>query len=493
MNLGRRDFLYGSAAAITTLPLSGMAKSSERLTIGIASDLHIASDKLWQKDNPLCKWQCSGAIRRALTYFRSKEVDAVVLCGDLADNGLTDELMCLSRAWYDIFPNDCLPSGKKVEKIFILGNHDWESWGGGKVRNQIIPDPQERARHILKDHIKEVWRQAFHEDFIPVVDKTVKGYRFCGANWPYHRECKSFLESFAKKCDPSKPFFYIQHPHLKGTVYGSWSWGCDDGVATSILSRYPNAIALSGHSHYTLTDERSIWQDSFTSVAAGSLRYTAPVKGFENTGGDGSEFKQMPVVSHGWCAQAMCMTLENGIASCERVDFGVSGAMYEILGSDWVFPAIAKGSDVYSFVKRAEKAKAPAFAADAKVSVVVIKDGKTRGGRPVNQVGVSFPAALTSSAGRGRALSYEVEVLQSDADFSSLSVAKRRVLGYGFNKSEQHAWEPGETDVSCVFSVDALPFGSKLEFRAYAIESFGKRSSPISSGVIQLGKVVNGR
>jgi hypothetical protein len=113
MNLGRRDFLYGSAAAITTLPLSGMAKSSERLTIGIASDLHIASDKLWQKDNPLCKWQCSGAIRRALTYFRSKEVDAVVLCGDLADNGLTDELMCLSRAWYDIFPNDCLPSGKK--------------------------------------------------------------------------------------------------------------------------------------------------------------------------------------------------------------------------------------------------------------------------------------------------------------------------------------------------------------------------------------------
>ena len=351
------------------------------------------------------------------------------------------------------------------------------------MRNQIIPNPQERARHILKNHVKEAWRKAFHEDFSPVVDKTVKGYRFCGANWPYHRECKSFLESFAKKCDPSKPFFYVQHPHLKGSVYGSWAWGCDDGVATSILSRYPNAIALSGHSHYTLTDERSIWQDSFTSIAAGSLRYTAPVKGFENTGGDGSEFKQMPVVSHGWCAQAMCMTLENGIASCERVDFGVSGAKYEILGSDWVFPAIAKGSDVYSFVKRAEKAKAPAFAAEAKVSVVVIKDGKTRGGRPVKQVGVSFPAAL----------SYEVEVLQSDADFSSLSVAKRRVLGYGFNKSEQHAWKPGETDVSCVFSVDALPFGSKLEFRAYAIESFGKRSSPISSGVIQLGKVVNGR
>jgi hypothetical protein len=130
---------------------------------------------------------------------------------------------------------------------------------------------------------------------------------------------------------------------------------------------------------------------------------------------------------------------------------------------------------------------APSFAAGAKVSVEVRKDGKTRGGRPVTQVVASFPAALASSAGRGRALSYEVEVLQSDADFSSLPVARRRVLGYGFNKSEQHVWKPGETDVNCVFAADALPLGSKLEFRAYAIESFGKRSSPISSGMVDLG------
>jgi hypothetical protein len=60
------------------------------------------------------------------------------------------------------------------------------------------------------------------------------------------------------------------------------------------------------------------------------------------------------------------------------------------------------------------------------------------------------------------------------------------VKGFGFNKSERHAWKPGETDVNCVFALDALPIGSELEFRAYAIESFGRRSSPISSGPVDL-------
>ena len=71
------------------------------------------------------------------------------------------------------------------------------------------------------------------------------------------------------------------------------------------------------------------------------------------------------------------------------------------------------------------------------------------------------------------------------ADFSGMIVAKRRVKGYGFNKSERHEWKLGETDVNCVFAADALPLGSQLEFRAYAVESFGVRSAPLSSGVME--------
>jgi hypothetical protein len=75
-----------------------------------------------------------------------------------------------------------------------------------------------------------------------------------------------------KKIDPSLPFFYVQHPHLKDTCYGPWAWGHDAGITTKTLSAYPNAIAFSGHSHYSLTDERTIWQGAFTSVGTGSFR-----------------------------------------------------------------------------------------------------------------------------------------------------------------------------------------------------------------------------
>ena len=49
------------------------------------------------------------------------------------------------------------------------------------------------------------------------------------------------------------------------------AWGHDKGIATKTLSNYPNAIAFSGHSHYSLTDERSIWQGAFTSIGQSSL------------------------------------------------------------------------------------------------------------------------------------------------------------------------------------------------------------------------------
>ena len=35
-----------------------------------------------------------------------------------------------------------------------------------------------------------------------------------------------------KRLDPSRPFFYVQHPHLKDTCYGPWAWGHDKGAAT---------------------------------------------------------------------------------------------------------------------------------------------------------------------------------------------------------------------------------------------------------------------
>ena len=50
----------------------------------------------------------------------------------------------------------------------------------------------------------------------------------------------------------------------------------------TILKKYPNIIHFSGHSHFSLIDERSIWQKEFTSIQTQSVSYIELDKGFEN-------------------------------------------------------------------------------------------------------------------------------------------------------------------------------------------------------------------
>ena len=71
--------------------------------------------------------------------------------------------------------------------------------------------------------------------------------------------------------DPTKPIFVITHLNPIDTVYGSDAWGNAD--IHDVLQDYPQVISLSGHSHYTVADERSIWQGSYTAMSTQSLDY----------------------------------------------------------------------------------------------------------------------------------------------------------------------------------------------------------------------------
>ena len=53
-----------------------------------------------------------------------------------------------------------------------------------------------------------------------------------------------------------------------------WHNGQDDGYLNKLLSGYPNCVCMTGHSHSSLCDERSIWQgraDEHTAVSCGCL------------------------------------------------------------------------------------------------------------------------------------------------------------------------------------------------------------------------------
>lgn len=75
----------------------------------------------------------------------------------------------------------------------------------------------------------------------------------------------------ALKDDSSKPIFITTHLNPKGTIYGSDKYG--NVIIYEVLKSYPNVINISGHSHYSIIDERSIWQGDFTAISTQSISY----------------------------------------------------------------------------------------------------------------------------------------------------------------------------------------------------------------------------
>jgi hypothetical protein len=64
--------------------------------------------------------------------------------------------------------------------------------------------------------------------------------------------------------DPKKPVFVTTHFPPRDTMYLSDEVGVK--LTRILFDQYEQVISFSGHTHAALTDERSIWQDTFTAI-----------------------------------------------------------------------------------------------------------------------------------------------------------------------------------------------------------------------------------
>ena len=497
MNISRRWFIGGAASfgALGAFGGNGIldgrgfrAGGVPKLRFGVVSDIHISY--VGEGEDP-AKHGNNQIFRRTLEWFRDQKVDAVVIAGDMADHGLVEELEAVAEAWYRVFPDDRAPDGRMVEKVFVYGNHDWHGWTWAKRILKKYPEGAERDRHILAKDYGGWWEKIFHEPYAPVYLKTIKGYPFVGQHWDPalgEKNCQfSRLEEFLKgrksAIDPNLPFFYVQHPHLKDTCYGPWAWGHDGGNVTQTLSSYPNAIAFSGHSHYSLTDERSVWQGAFTSVGAGSLRYTGmpydehPPAGYENTKAAGKDArrydaaKMMDIFERRDCCQGMLWSVYEDCIVAKRREF-VFG---HDVGDDWVLPLPAAESKPFAFAERAKKFGAPKFVDGGKITVESIR-AKNRGEKGRKKVEkdafkVIAPAAVADVNARLYNLEFVVEAKDG--------VRKSKlVIPEGFNHSVRH--KKARARSFCIFAKDELP-GTEVRFTAIPRNCFGKAGSPVCS------------
>jgi len=474
--MNRREFLQRSSvlAGAAYLNVPAFAETlrtlgNPNLVIGIVSDIHIRGI------------ESAETFKHTLEYFRSLKVDGVIIAGDMADWGLEPQLKVVADTWYSVFPNDEGLDGKHTERLFIYGNHDVEAYSWNSVINLVGSETAQEQG--IGRHPGEVWKKYFGEDYSPIWFKTIKGYHFIGAHW--HTDnipgLEELMQQHASELETEKPFFYIQHPHLKNTCNGPWAWGQDDGTVTKLMSRYPNAVAFSGHSHSPLTDDRNLWQGTFTSIGTASLKYQYPMPARENTYQDDSKLRpvyQMPTLDSSMARQGMIMRVYDSAITLERREFVYD----QQLDDNWLLPWPISLTEPLSFENRSKIAPVPQFEAGAIATVTQAK-GKNRDGVETEQVTVHFPNVLRKRTGV-RAFDFEVQVEWEWLDCHFISATKRV-----FSPMSLFGEAQDEGEVTCVFALSELPKDRDYRFIVRPCNCYSGKGDPIYTDWIKGGKI----
>ena len=471
---GRREFLqgigsFGLLAGAGWLKVAGAAQEPGAiLKMGVLSDIHLNAPG------------DEATFVKALEYFRDHGAESVLIAGDFADSGRIFQAKMLADAWFRVFPNDTAPDGRHVERLFVYGNHCIDAWKWGDAYKDK-PELAKAEAIGFENNRARIWDELFHEEFKPIWMKTVKGIPVIGAHWEERGggiAIEDFMKAHGKEIDPRMPFVYTQHAHPRDTCFGSWAWGRDDGRSTRALSPFANAVAFSGHSHYTLTDERSVWQGAFTSINTASLKYASTDYSLrENINGNHHGFRgegRTHRMTQGDTAdgrQGMLVSYFDDRLEIERREF-VSG---QSLGDDWVVPLPA-ANEAYSYAKRAAQRVTPEFAAGAKVEVKVTpkKDEKD-----FTHVKLAFPSAETR--GGSRVFEYEVTavLLEDDVD---LVQAQRRMMSPDYYQPVSKLAKA----VSFTFAAEDLPVKGHYRFEVRPVECFGKKGAAIASDEVEI-------
>lgn len=178
-------------------------------------------------------------------------VDALMVVGDFAGGGAESEYAMFNR----IIKENIKP---QTQLLTVMGNHEFINY-----------------RDVDASAAYPVYQEMVNPDVD--TDVVINGYHFIGVS--YDNNGKTFkgktkwlrekLENATKE-DPTKPVFVYQHPSPTLTIYGSISWSDPD--IKKVLKDFPQVIDFSGHSHYSPSDPRSVWQGEFTAIGCGSLK-----------------------------------------------------------------------------------------------------------------------------------------------------------------------------------------------------------------------------
>ena len=407
-----------------------IVRNGKSMKVGIISDSQLLPEE------GSTNFNYTEHLKTSLEVLKSHDVDAIIMAGDVGDAGTEYAF----QIWHDVYEMVYAGNTKPILNI-MMGNHDYWS-----------PKPEESI--VMQERFARVVGEK------PFSHKVINGFHFI--NWGSEdasvTTCNSNIEwakaqiDLAIKEDPKKPIFVTTHVPPSGTMYGSTQWGNPN--TTKFLQDYPQVVSFSGHSHFALTDERSIWQGTFTAINTQAVAYIELETGKEN----GS----IPKDENGDDAYArrnymgMIMTVTNERVELQRISLE-SNKFYK---DPWIIDIPVQISTFrYNTEKRTAESVAPKFEGENEIKIIK----KTIGESTFNQI--TFKQATHNDLVQ----SYRIEF------DNGTKVTKLLYFSDFFLMKE----ERGENIIL------KLPTLKKTKYTVsiYAIESFGKESEPITGEI----------
>ena len=359
MNISRREFLSGAVALglggwrLFAAPPGWKHGGKPNLVFGVLSDTHLRT--ALKGVRPGRNWSPK-YFAAALEYFKTRNVDAVVHCGDFAHRGQVEEMQYHANYWNKFFPGGMAPGGHRVEKLFVTGNHDVDGSGYYGFCAKKYPDPDERAKHVLSTDMAANWERIWGEKYEPLWHKEIKGYHFFGRNWAEDgMEFAKMINAQADKSGfkaSSKPFFVLTHRRPLAALRKS-------------IASNPNAIAFFGHNHWSVANWNMayLYGGGLVAIQCASCE----PRGCNALVGDEwitkAKIEGLDKAGHG--RQGFVVRVYDDMIVFKRHEFtdGVSS-----LGPDWVMP-LGKSPHPFSKGELKKVIGEPQFREGAKLSV----------------------------------------------------------------------------------------------------------------------------
>ncbi len=260
------DAAGAAASALAAGPATG---AGPVFRFAVISDIHVEA---WNKESHT-------KLRKALTDLGTHAPgQALVINGDLG-NGLPKDYETLGK----LMQENPYPG----QVVYTIGNHEfYKAWtdASGKWNEANFPNGETAEASINRFLQFTGYEKVYH-------DSWIDGYHFVFLGSESYRQTDdSFAEDawlsenqlnwlegvMAEGAEEGKPIFVFLHQPLPYTVAGSYTDFNSRAVVQhdrlkEILSRYPQTVFFSGHSHWELGSPGTFIQDEFTMVNTSSV------------------------------------------------------------------------------------------------------------------------------------------------------------------------------------------------------------------------------